>query len=312
MKIVFMGTGAFACPVLRNILESGRDEVVAVVTQPDRPAGRRLQLKPCPVREFAGQHGRPVLTPEHASSPEFVARVSEYAPDLIVVCDYGQFLKANLLGVPRLGAINVHPSLLPKYRGAAPIQWAIANGERETGVTVLYVTEKMDAGDIITQERVAIRDDDTPQTLGPRLAETGGQLIVRALESLRCGAAHRMPQVESAATYAPKLKKEDGRIDWSLPAKVIAHRIRGFQPWPGAYCEWPLGSAKFLKILKARVEDAGGAPGTVIGTDGAGPLVACGTGSLRLLEVQPEGKKPMSGSAFLCGHRLMPGAALGR
>lgn len=310
MRLVFMGAGSFACPALRSLLDSPRDDVVTIVAQPDRPAGRRLHLKPCPVREFATRRGLSVLTPEHASSPQFVMELAKLKPDLIVVTDYGQFLKPNLLAVPPLGTVNIHPSLLPKYRGAAPIQWAIANGEVETGVTVLYVTEKMDAGDIIVQERVPIRDDATTQTLEPLLAEVGAALILRALDMLREGPVRAIPQDESQATFAPKLKKEDGRINWNMPAQAIAHRVRAFQPWPGTFFEALQGGGGSVKVIRTRIESMAGEPGTVLDVGRDGPLVACGEGSLRLLEVQPEGKRPMSGQAFLCGHRLEPGARL--
>lgn len=311
MRIVFMGSGSFACPVLRSLLDHSKHQVVAVIAQPDRPAGRHLQTKACPVKALAHQRGLVPLTPNNASSPEFVADLAKLAPDIIVVTDYGQFLKPNLLAVPALGAINIHPSLLPKYRGAAPIHWAIANGETETGVTVLYVTEKMDAGDIILQERVPILDDATTQTLEPLLAEVGANLLLRALDDIQHGRAQPTPQDERLATYAPKLKKEDGRIDWNMTAASIANRIRAFQPWPSTFCEAPAGSGRMMKVLKAKIESASGPPGVVIDVKDSGPLIACGSGSLRLLEVQPEGKKAMSGSAFLCGHRLEKGSRLG-
>ena len=312
MRIIFMGAGALACPALRNLLEQKRDEVVAVVTQPDRPGGRRLHLKACPVRSFMEAHsGIPVLVSENASTPDMVARLRELKPDLMIVADFGQFLKRVVLEIPPRGMINIHPSLLPKYRGAAPIQWAIANGDLETGVSILYVTERMDAGDLILQERAPIRDEATTATLEPLLAELGATLLMRALDDIRAGRVRAVPQDETKVVLAPKLSKEDGRVDWPMAASAIRNRVRAFQPWPGSFCEVPEGSGHLLKLIEVRIEKRAGEPGMVLECGGDGPLVACGEHSLRLLEVQPEGKKPMAGAAFLCGHKLMPGSRLG-
>lgn len=311
MRIIFMGSGKLACPALRTLLERKADTVTAVVTQPDRPSGRRQHLAPCPVKSFAADKGVPVLTPESVSAPEIVGKLKGLLPDLLVVADFGQFLKPNVLALPPQGALNIHPSLLPKYRGAAPIQWAVANGETETGATVLYVTEKMDAGDILVQEKVPIRDEDTAATLEPLLAELGATLLVRALEMIRANQVARRPQNENEVSFAPKLSKEDGRIDWPQAAPVIRNRVRGFLPWPACFCEVPDGSGHFLKVLKAGVEDRSGIPGTVLDWSGTGPLVACGEGALRLLEVQPEGGKVMSGTAYVNGHKLKVGEILG-
>ncbi len=307
-----MGAGLLACPALRNLMELRRDELVAVVTQPDRPGGRRLHLKACPVRSFMQEKSDiPVLVTENTSSPDMVTKMKALEPDVIVVADFGQFLKRPVLQIAARCIINIHPSLLPRYRGAAPIQWAIANGDTETGVTILYVTERMDAGDILMQERAPIREDDTTATLEPLLAELGASLLVRALDDIRESRVRATPQDESKVVLAPKLRKEDGRMDWPMTASAIRNRIRAFQPWPGSFCEVPEGSGHMLKVLNARVEKKTGEPGVVLECGNDGPLVACGDQSLRLLEVQPEGKKPMPGSAFLCGHRLTPGVRLG-
>jgi methionyl-tRNA formyltransferase len=311
MRIVFIGSGQLACPVLKALLDSSADSVVEIVTQPDRPGGRRLRLTPCPVKAFVSGSGLDVLSPESVSAPEVVENLAALSPDLIVVVDFGQFLKQNVLALPSKGAVNIHPSLLPKYRGAAPIQWAIANGDTETGMTVLYMTEKMDAGDIILQEVVAVHDEDTALTLEPKLAEVGARLLIKTLDLLREGRVIRQPQDESRVTFAHKLTKEDGRIDWPQPAAVIRNRIRGFVPWPGCFCEVPDGSSHMLRVLKTRVEPRNGVPGTVLELRGDGPLVACGEDALRLLEVQPEGKKPMTGVAYLCGHKMKVGELLG-
>ena len=304
MRIVFIGSGQLACPMLNALLASSADSVVAVVTQPDRPSGRRLHLTPCPVKEFVAGRGLNVMQVENASAPEVVEKLRALSPDLMVVVDFGQFLKKNILALPPKGAINVHPSLLPKYRGAAPIQWAIANGDAETGVSVLYVTAKMDAGDIILQESVSLNTEDTALTLEPRLAEVGAGLLIKALDLIREDRVTRKPQDESRVTLARKLTKEDGRIDWPQPATVIRNRIRAFVSWPGCFCEVPDGSGHMLRILKARVEPARRVPGMVVELSGDGPLIACGEDALRLLEVQPEGKKPMTGAAYLNGHKM--------
>lgn len=311
MRIVFMGSGLLACPALRELLQGKADTVVAVVTQPDRPSGRRLHLTPCPAKAFLKGRDVPLLSPEDVNEPAVVTKLASMKPDLAIVADFGQFLRRPILELFPKGAINIHPSLLPRYRGAAPMQWAVANGDTETGVSVLYVTEKMDAGDLIAQEKVPIRDEDTAATLEPLLAEVGATLLVRALEAIRTDRVKRTPQEDAKATQAPKLSKEDGRIDWPLPAASIRNRIRGFVPWPGCYCEVPDGSGHFLRVFKARVEEGSGTPGRILKLSGDGPLVACGDKAVRLLEVQPEGKKPMSGSAYLCGHKLTVGEMLG-
>lgn len=310
LKVILMGSGALACPLLEGILAAGRDELVAVVTPPDRAGGRGLQCLPCAVKTLAQSRNLPVFTPENASADDFAAQLAALQPDVVVVASYGQFLKKNLLAVPRIGTINVHPSLLPKYRGASPIQWALANGERETGVSVLHVTPKMDAGDLLAQERFPIAPDDTFGSLEPRLAAKGAELLVRVLDDFRAGKTQGTPQDESQATFARKLAKEDGLVDWSLPAEAIRNHLRGFAPWPGAYTFLPGGI--LLKIHEAKTEPGAAAlPGTVLDAAGAGPRVATGNGALRLTLVQPAGKKAMSGAAFLCGHRLQVGERLG-
>ena len=311
LKIILMGSGALACPLLEGILAAGRDEVAGVVTRPDRAGGRGLQCQPCVVKSLALARGLPVRTPENASEESFVAELAALKPDVIVVASYGQFLKKNLLAVPRLGTINVHPSLLPKYRGASPIQWALANGDTETGVSVLYVTPKMDAGDVLAQERFPISPDDTFCTLEPKLATKGAELLLRVLDNFRAGRTQGVPQDETQATFARKLSKEDGRVDWSLPAETIRNRLRGFSPWPGAQALLPGGT--LLKLHEVRVEAGrpGAAPGAILDAGETGPLVATGRGALRLAVVQPAGRKAMPGAAFLRGHRLAVGEQLG-
>jgi methionyl-tRNA formyltransferase len=311
LKVILMGSGALACPLLEGILAAGRDNVAAVVTQPDRAGGRGLHCLTCALKPLALGRGLTVFDPPSASEEAFVAQLAALKPDVIVVASYGQFLKKNLLAVPRLGTINVHPSLLPKYRGASPIQWALANGDTETGVSVLAVTPKMDAGDILAQERFSISPEDTHCLLEPKLAALGTKLLLRVLDEIRAGTQRPIPQDESQVTFARKLAKEDGQVDWSLPAETIRNRLRGFAPWPGAYTFLPGGA--LLKLHEVRVEAgaAGAAPGAILEAAGAGLRVAAGVGALRLTTVQPAGKKPMSGAAFLCGHKLKAGDRLG-
>jgi len=300
-----MGSAEFACPALELLLKSGSDEIVGVVSQPERPSGRHQKNKKCPVDEFSSAGSLPVLTPENINTPESVESLRALKPDLIVVVAYGQILKANILELAPKGCINLHGSLLPKYRGAAPIQWAIANGERETGVTTMFVNERMDAGDIILRDEELILPDDTSSSLGGRLADKGAKLLIETIEMIRRGNALRTKQDEAIATYAPRLKKTDGLLDWTKPAKELSNRIRGFQPWP--CCYFTLKDQSTVRVLSTRIEpDGGKEPGTILETHGEGPLIQTGADSLRLLAVQPEGRKPMSGNAFLCGNK-MPG-----
>ncbi|HBA86194.1 MAG TPA: methionyl-tRNA formyltransferase [Verrucomicrobia bacterium] len=311
MRIVFMGSAELACPSLEALLASPLDDVVGIVTQPDRPKGRSQKLSACPIHQFAATKGVPIFMPEKASDPAFIETLEELLPDLIVLVAYGQFLKRPILELPLQGAINVHPSLLPRYRGAAPIQWALARGETTTGVSIMYMSEKMDAGDIILQEPYPIQPEDTAGTLEPRLAQKGAKMLLRAIDLIREGRAPRTPQDESLVTLAPKLKKEDGRIDWTKPAQEIANRVRAFNPWPCCYCEPTPGSGEYLKVLKARVEILSGKPGEVQMTEKQDPIVAAGDGSIRLLEVQPPGKRPMTGADWARGRRLVGGEVLG-
>jgi len=301
-----MGSAEFACPALELLLKSGRDEIVGVVSQPERPSGRRQKMQKCPVDAFASAKSLPLLTPENINTPESVESLRALKPDIIIVVAYGQILKANILALAPKGCINLHGSLLPKYRGAAPIQWAIANGEQKTGVTTMFVNEKMDAGDIIFREEELILPDDTASSLGRRLADKGAKLLIETVEMIRCGNAPKVKQDEALASYAPRLKKTDGLIDWTKTAKELSNRIRGFQPWP--CCYFTLKDKSTVRVLRGRAEtDGGKEPGTMLETRGEGPLIQTGSGSLRLLELQPEGRKPMSGNAFLCGNRMMEG-----
>lgn len=302
MRIIFMGSAGFACPCLERLLVSSQDQVVAVVTQPDRPKGRKLELAPCPVKEYLGTRHVPVLTPERINSPGSLSALRAFNPDMIVVVAYGQMLKADLLAMPPLGCINVHGSLLPRYRGAAPIQWAVANGDPVSGVTTMYMDAGMDSGDMILKSEVPIAPSDTGGSYHDKLAAAGAALLWDTLELIRAGRAPRTPQDHALATLAPKLKKSDGKLDWHLPARVLHDHVRGFNPWPGSFCELPGKAGRTLKVLATRIEPGRGEPGTLLETAGDGPLIQTGDQAIRLLEVQPEGRKPMSGSAFLCGY----------
>lgn len=310
MRIVFMGSAELSCPSLMALTRRGDDEIVAVVCQPDRPRGRELRSAPCAVKRAIAESGVPILTPPDVNVPGTVEALRALRPDAIVVIAYGQILRRPLLAIPPLGCINIHASLLPRYRGAAPAQWAIANGETVTGVTSMMMNEAMDAGDILLQQNVAIAPDDTAGTLLAKLAEVGVELLLRTLDGLRGGTLVRKPQDPGQATLAPKLSKADGKLNWTLPARQIHNRVRGFNPWPGCFCMLP-GGAQRLKILQTRTEAGVGVPAGVLEVSGDGPLVAAGEGTVRLLLVQPEGKKPMAGADYARGHALQPGDMLG-
>ena len=313
MRIVFMGSAGFACPCLEALLVSPGDEVVAVVTQPDRPKGRHLSVSPCPVKAYLGVRSIPVLTPENINTPESLETLRSLRPDLIVVVAYGQLLKRSILDLPPLGCINVHGSLLPKYRGAAPIQWAVAEGETVSGVTTMFLSARMDAGDMILKRDVAIEPGDTGGTYHDKLAVAGAAVLRETVDLIRYQKAPRVAQDETQTTHAPKLKKVDGGIDWTRPAAAIESRVRGFTPWPGSFCSLSGNAHAHLKVLGVRIEPGHGLPpGVVCETGEAGPLIQAGDGhAIRLLMVQPEGRKPMKGADFLHGHPLHAGDQLG-
>jgi methionyl-tRNA formyltransferase len=300
MRLIFLGTPEFAVPSLEALVAAGH-EVAAVYTQPDRPRGRGRQLAAPPVKEAAMRHGMPVRQPERIRRPEVIEEIRQLAPEVMVVVGYGQILPPALLAIPPRGILNVHASLLPKYRGAAPIQWAIANGEWETGVTIMKIDEGLDTGDILLQRATEIGEQETAPELAARLAVLGAELLVEALG--RLDEIRPRPQNHELASYAPVLKKEDGRIDWRWEAKKIYNRSRGFVPWPGTYTEF---RGQILHIWKAKpLEDAElGPPGTLHASNRR-LMVACGNQTaLELLEVQLEGRKRMSAKAFLNGQRL--------
>lgn len=309
LRAIFLGTPEFAVPSLRALRD--KVELLAVVTQPDRPQGRGRKVAPPPVARVARELGVPVLQPVKLRDPAVVEALRALGPDVIVTVAYGKIIPPQILTLPPLGCINVHPSLLPKYRGASPIQATLTNGERETGVTIMYQSEALDAGDIILQRRVPIAPNDTAQTLETRLAEEGAHALVEALTLIADGTAPRRPQDESQATYAGKLTKESGRIDWTQPAIALVNFIRAMDPWPSAYT-WH--RRKLLKICKGTaLEGAPGAqPGVVTeARRGQGFVVASGQGSLLITEVQPEGRRRMTADEYVRGTHLQVGERLG-
>jgi methionyl-tRNA formyltransferase len=304
MRIIFLGTPKFAVPTLEALVSAGH-EVLTVVTQPDRPRGRGQQLAHSPVKEAALLHNLPVYQPERVRRPEAVSTLSALAPDVMVVVGYGQIIPQSVIDIPPHGIINVHGSLLPKYRGAGPIQWAIANGETRTGVTTMRIDAGLDTGDMLLKAETDIGRDETAVELGPRLATMGAALLVETLARI----ASIVPEKQDSAqaTYAPLLKKEDGLIDWRKPAQTIHDRARGFQPWPGAYTTF---RGQQLHIWQSRLSGEGGAsiPGQIL----LNPLrVICGEGALELVEVQLEGRKRISAAAFTNGQRIASGDILG-
>ncbi len=307
-----MGTPALARVCLEALLKEPGFQIVGVVTQPDRPKGRDLKLQPSPVKEAAVHAGLPVLQPAKARDPEFLAALRALQPDLIAVAAFGQILPGDILELPQHGCLNVHTSLLPKYRGAAPIQWAILNGDRETGVTIMRMDAGLDTGDILTQRATPIEPADNAQTLHDRLAQLGAELLVRTIPDYVAGKLSPQPQPTEGVSRAPKLKKEDGRVDWHLPARAIWNRVRAFTPWPGAFTFLPgQPHAKLLKLWEAQVESDAGKPGEILRADGNGILIGCGAESLCVRSLQREGGRRLSAAEFLAGHPLKAGDKLG-
>lgn len=305
MRVIFMGTPDFAVGTLEEIIKAGH-EVVLVVSQPDKAVGRSKALKYTPVKACALAHGIEVYQPEKIRDAACVEYLRGYEPDIIIVEAFGQIIPKAILDMPRFGCVNVHASLLPKYRGAAPIQWAVINGDAVTGVTTMRMDEGLDTGDMILKQEVIIREDETGGSLFDRLSETGAKLCVQTMEAIEAGTAVYTPQDESAATHTKKIYKELGSIDWTRDAKSIECLIRGLDPWPSAYTR--LGD-KTLKIWRAQVipTDSGAAPGCIVKVEKNRILVQTGEGMLALLEVQLEGKKRMPVDAFLNGYEVEAG-----
>ncbi len=305
MRVIFMGTPDFAVGTLEEIIKAGH-EVVLVVSQPDKAVGRSKALKYTPVKACALAHGIEVYQPEKIRDAACVEYLRGYEPDIIIVEAFGQIIPKAILDMPRFGCVNVHASLLPKYRGAAPIQWAIINGDAVTGVTTMRMDEGLDTGDMILKQEVIIREDETGGSLFDRLSETGAKLCVQTMEAIEAGTAVYTPQDESAATHTKKIYKELGSIDWTRDAKSIECLIRGLDPWPSAYTR--LGD-KTLKIWRAQVipTNSGAAPGCIVKVEKNRILVQTGEGMLALLEVQLEGKKRMPVDALLNGYEVEEG-----
>ena len=307
MRVVFMGTPAFAVPSL-EALDNSDHEVVGVVTQPDRPKGRGQAVVPCPVKELAMSRGLPVRQPDKIKSPEFLQQLSEWKPDVIAVTAFGRFLPKAILELPPMGCVNVHGSLLPAYRGAAPIQWALIHGNAETGITTMVMDEGMDTGAVLLQQTVPIEPEDTALELGARMAQAGGALLVETLTRLAAKTVVPREQDHSRATMAPLLKKEDGVIDWTQSATQIVNRIRGLSPWPGSYT-FHHEHRLIIRKGRADTQDApavsdGQPPGTILAVGPKSFWVETGEGRIEVLEVQPANKKRMSVEQFLLGYAL--------
>ena len=313
-RIVFMGTPEFAVPSLQVLLDRG-ENIVCVVTQPDRPRGRGRKIMPPPIKELALQASIPVLQPDTVKGAEFLSELQQFAPDIITLTAFGNILPGRIINLPPLGTINVHGSLLPKYRGAAPIQWALINGEKETGVTIMQMDEGIDTGDILLQEKVAISTDDTAGSLSIKLALLGAKALGKALDLLRAGKLQPAKQDETKASIAPLLRKEMGLIDWSQTAQQISCLIRGLDPWPTTYTTL---SGKRLRLFSPREIDrdlcktAFAVPGTVCRAERDGLLITTGKGCLLIREIQAEGSRRMSVAAFISGNPIPPGIRLGQ
>lgn len=316
MKAVYMGTPEIAATVLKSVLAS-RHEVVAVVTQPDKPKGRGHEMAFPPVKEVALEAGIPVLQPQRARDEEFINELKGLNPDIILVAAYGKLLPKVILDMPKFGCINVHASLLPKYRGASPIQWAVLNGDEKSGVTIMHMAEEMDTGDIIMTEEVVLSEDETAGTLHDKLAEIGGPLLISAMDALETGRAPRIRQNHDEATYVKMLDKTMGNLDFSMPAMQLERWIRGLNPWPTAYTKL---DGKLFKLWRAEIvpaeevskESKDFTPGTVVAVAKESFDILTGDGALRIYELQIEGKRKMTAEEFLRGFKLEAGTLLGR
>ena len=309
MKIVFMGTPDFAVGALEALVEAGH-EVVAVVTQPDKPKGRGKEMQQTPVKACALKHNIGVFQPVKIKTPEAVEVLKGYGADLFVVAAFGQILSKEILDMPKFGCVNIHASLLPKYRGAAPIQWAILDGEKETGVTIMQMNEGLDTGDMLTKVIVPIEDTDTGESLFDKLAEAGAKLLIETIPQIEAGSLNPEPQDDSLSTYAKMIKKEMGLIDWKREALVLERLVRGMNSWPSAYTHF---QGKTLKVWEAEVEtcEAQAVPGSVVEVTKNSIKVQTGKDLLVLKQIQLEGKKRMDVAAFLLGYKVETGMMLG-
>jgi methionyl-tRNA formyltransferase len=309
LRVVFFGTPAFAVPTLDALLRS-RHSVVGVVTQPDRPRGRGQKVSDAPVKQRASAAGLPILQPPRLKDDGFMRATAAFEADLGVVAAYGKILPADLLSAPRLGMINVHASLLPRYRGAAPVHRAVIDGERETGVTIMRVVQALDAGPMLATVRRPIEPSETSEDVERGLAQLGAELLVSTVDALADGAATSVPQDDAAATYAHRLAKSDGAVDWSQPAVRVHNLVRGLHPWPHAFTH--LGQTRVILLRSEPLPDTVDAPpGAIVHAGGDDLRVATGAGILRVLEMQVEGRRPMSPRDFLAGHHLQTGSRFG-
>lgn len=302
MRIVFFGTPLFAVPSLNALIQAG-EEIAAVVTQPDKKKGRGHLLSQSPVKELAISKGIRILQPASMKDTDFLNKLSLIKPELIVVVAYGKILSESILNLPAHGCINVHASLLPKYRGAAPISWAIINGEEITGITTMLMDQGLDTGDILLQEEIKISDEDTTETLSRKLSELGASLLLKTIKGIKDGSVKPKHQ-SGEATYAPVIKKEDGRIIWSKTAIELFNFVRGMYPWPGAYCHL---NKERIKLIKVKALDGSGKSGRIEKVQKDEFVVGTGKGLLSIIELQPEGKKIMSAEAFLQGRNIREG-----
>ncbi|WP_352400251.1 methionyl-tRNA formyltransferase [Anaerotignum sp.] len=308
MRVIFMGTPDFAVYSLKALIT--QHEVIAVVSQPDKPKGRGKKVVSTPVKEYALEQGIPVYQPEKARDPEFVALLQGLQPDVIAVTAFGQILPEDILNIPKYGCINVHGSLLPKYRGAAPMQWSIIDGEAVTGITTMFMAKGMDTGDMLLKAEVPIHPDDNFASVHEKMAEAGGNLLLETLAALQAGTVTRVPQDHEAATYAPMITKETGHIDWSKSAKEIINLMRGLDPTPGAYAMYEGEPLKLFKGEKANEEYAQGKMGEIVDVIKKGVVVKCGDGAVTITELQARGKKRMSADAYLRGNAMNKGVLL--
>jgi methionyl-tRNA formyltransferase len=304
MRVVFIGTGGIGVPALQALLRSGEHQLTGVVTQPDKPIGREQRIEPSPIKKALIGTEMPILQPARIKDRQSIEEIRGLLPDVIVVMAYGQILPRTILEIPSLACLNLHASLLPRHRGAAPIQAAIAWGDSETGITVMYVDEGLDTGDILLQHKIDILPTDTGGSLHDRLGQIAPEVLLEGLKLLVQGNAPRLPQDNALVTYAPKLSRENGRIDWTEPAKVVERKIRAYNPWPGAFAiliDRP-GHELKLKVLSAQIVDGKGRPGEALCADNRGLIVATGEKALSLQNVQLEGKSRMGAHDFVRGH----------
>jgi len=308
LRIIFMGTAELSCASLEKLAAGKGFQLLTVVTQPDKPKGRELKLQPSPVKILAEKLSLPVLQPAKARDENFISSLRALQPDLVVVVAYGQILSSAILELPRHGCLNVHTSLLPKYRGAAPIQWAIADGNAETGVTIMQMDAGLDTGPILAMRRTPILPADDSQILHDRLAQLGADLLIETIPGYVAGKITPQSQSLEGASYAAKIKKEDGEINWQLSAREIGNRLRAFTPWPGAFTHFPGEShPQLLKIWRAECVTQTGRAGEVLAAGPHGITVGCGQDALRILELQREGGKRLAAEQFLPGFPLPPG-----